>query len=221
MKITQAPGICSSYILGRNADVLARIADPTINLALWMRDKAPAPLSIKEIIDSNFRESQVVFECGESIEAIGVWLDEVLDLQSSDAYRFYFDIMNLVEYFITISKERVIGVRLEKVKSDNCKSFHTDFLSLRLLCTYWGPGTEYLDNSNANREGLKKNRNDLVVKDARKIKRFGRNWVGILKGEKYEDNLGNAVIHRSPEISHDETLTRLVLRIDSLERFGV
>ena len=39
----------------------------------------------------------------------------------------------------------------------------------RLLCTYLGPGTEWLDHSNVKREGLRKGNNDNIVKDYSKV----------------------------------------------------
>ncbi len=199
---------------------LDQILSPTCNIALWQRASSPAPLAIQELVDSSFRGLQLVYDRSQPLDLIAAHFDEHLDLASPDAFHLYADLMDITKKFVSLCSDKDIGIRLERVTDDNCKAFHVDFLSLRLICTYHGPATEWLENSNVNRDGLGKNRNDLVCKNPNEIKKFNTNWVGILKGENYEGNKGNAIVHRSPQISDLKKSDRILLRMDTLERFG-
>ena len=47
-----------------------------------------------------------------------------------------------------------IHAGLSVQRTDGCRKIHTDFVSLRLLCTYAGPGTDWLPNEDLVREHL-------------------------------------------------------------------
>lgn len=206
--------------LVESIDQLDRILLQTCNIAVWKRSASPAPQAIQELVDSSFHGLQFVYDRTQPIDLIGAYFDEHLDLKSPDAFHLCSDLMDIAKKFISLCSDQAIGIRLERVTNDNCKAFHVDFLSLRLICTYHGAATEWLENSNANRAGLGKNRNDLVCINPDEIKKFKTNWVGIFKGENYEGNTGNAVVHRSPQISDLKKSDRILLRMDTLERFG-
>ena len=122
------------------------------------------------------------------------------------------DILRLATLFEATTKSDNIKLRLEIVTTDMCRLFHADYYRQRLLCTYLGPGTEWLDHSNVNRQALGKGRNNNIVKDETAINRANTFDVLILKGRKYgEGEL--AVVHRSPPIiRHNKT--RVLLKID-------
>jgi hypothetical protein len=210
----------NSKSVKRSINDLDEILSPACNMAIWKRPLSPAPQAIQELVDSSFQALQFVYDRSQSIELVGAYFDEHLDLKSHDAYFLCEDFMNIAKKFVSLCSDQSIGIRLERVTNDNCKAFHVDFLSLRLLCTYHGPATDWVDNSNVNRKYLGKNRNDLVIKNESLIKSFKTNWVGVLKGENYADNKGKGVVHRSPQISTLEKADRILLRMDTLERFG-
>ena len=122
------------------------------------------------------------------------------------------DILRLTTLFEATTKSDKIKLQLEIVTTDMCRLFHADYYRQRLLCTYLGPGTEWLDHSNVNRNALGKGRNNNIVKDETAINRANTFDVLILKGQNYgEGEL--AVVHRSPPIiRHNKT--RVLLKID-------
>ena len=79
-----------------------------------------------------------------------------------------------------------------------CRLFHIDNLRQRLLCTYLGPGTEWLDQSNVNWDGLGKGCNKKIVKDLKIVNQTKSGELIMLYGLKHELNL--PIVHRSPEI---------------------
>ena len=125
---------------------------------------------------------------------------------------FIEDILRLASLFDKKTQSGRMNLQLEIVTTDMCRLFHVDFYRQRLLCTYLGPGTEWLDHSNVDRNALGKGSNDNIVKDVNAIHRAHAFDVLMLKGKKYgEGEL--AVVHRSPPIVHDNK-TRVLLKID-------
>ena len=125
---------------------------------------------------------------------------------------FIEDIIRLGKLFFESKKNTKMNIQIEIVKTNMCRLFHADCYRQRLLCTYMGPGTQWLDNSNVNRKALGKGSNAHIVKDFNKINQAKAFEVILLKGKKYGgDELG--IVHRSPPIEQ-ESKTRVLLKID-------
>ena len=124
---------------------------------------------------------------------------------------FIQDIVRLCSLFSRVKKNTRMTIQLEIVHTNKCRLFHEDYYRQRLLCTYRGPGTEWLHHSNVNREALGKGCNEKIVKDFSAIKRANTFDVIIIKGASYE--IGElSIVHRSPPIEA-EKLTRVLLKI--------
>ncbi len=105
----------------------------------------------------------------------------------------YADFRRLAGRFATLSASPVVRMRLEHMIDDSCRKFHVDAVGLRLLCTYAGPGTEWI-----NPDG--------------KIRRMTIMQVAVFKGSAFP-GAGPRVLHRSPPLSTGES--RVVLCIDA------
>ena len=125
------------------------------------------------------------------------------------------DIIRLATLFTATTKSGVINLQLQIVSTDMCRLFHVDYYRQRLLCTYLGPGTEWLDHSNVEYNALGKGDNKNIVKDENAINRANRFDVLILKGKNFGDG-DLAVVHRSPPIIRHKK-TRILLKIDEEE----
>lgn len=129
------------------------------------------------------------------------------------------DIAHLSSLFARIAGTRHPRVRLERVADDGCALFHADSLSLRLLCTYAGPGTEWLENSNARRHelGLRSRTipeaNRAIIIDSSKIRSIATWHAAIFSGRAHPGGEENALIHRSAPVLFTNA-TRLRLCID-------
>ena len=114
-----------------------------------------------------------------------------------------------------------IGLRLEVLDSAMCPRFHVDKVGIRLLCTYRGVGTQWLDDRQANRtklgigaKGLADECSGLIVRD---------NAVGqaepfdivLLKGALWPNNEMKGAIHRSPVVDGGDK-PRVLLALDAL-----
>lgn len=124
---------------------------------------------------------------------------------------FINDVIRLASLFFTMTKESTMKLQILPVSSNMCRLFHEDYYRQRLLCTYLGPGTEWLDHDNVNREGLGRGRNGNIVKDESRINRAKTFDVILLKGARYEHGLG--VVHRSPPVETTGQI-RVLLKID-------
>ena len=124
---------------------------------------------------------------------------------------FLNDVVRLGSLFFDMTKHSTMKLQILPVNSNMCRLFHEDYYRQRLLCTYLGPGTEWLDHDNVNRSGLGKGRNDNIVKDPSRINRASTFDVILLKGSRHESGLG--VVHRSPPVAHTGQI-RVLLKID-------
>ena len=112
------------------------------------------------------------------------------------------------------------GVRVEVVKVAMCPRFHVDRVGIRLLCTYRGPGTEWLDDRDVDR-GLLGRRADGesdessgLILDPNAVQEVPRFAMALLKGSMWQGNSERGVIHRSPAVTASES-PRVLLAIDA------
>ncbi|MFN8670771.1 MAG: DUF1826 domain-containing protein [Candidatus Sericytochromatia bacterium] len=124
---------------------------------------------------------------------------------------FIEDILTISYSFSELVKSEKISIYLSFLERTKCPLFHCDFNEIRLLCTYTGLGTEWVDNDNYNRDKLGCGDNSLIIKDFSKINRASNFDVLLIKGAKYKNNK-YPLIHRSPEVYKNEF--RFLFRLD-------
>ena len=205
----ECPGVLASQDAGRLRD----IRSPAYNLAIWQRGPFEhesalqaalhAGVALSVDADLDLSRSQCELNAGLPRE----------DLHPAFCQAWRRDVLDLVALYAGIARISSVRLRLETVRGAACRLFHADFLSLRLLCTYAGRGTEYLEESNTNRTGLGKGRNALVVRDPKQVQRLAPNHVGVFKGHTYPGNAGRGIVHRSPPANTRSP--RLVLCLDA------
>lgn len=103
------------------------------------------------------------------------------------------DVTGLVRMFADIAGLRSVDMRLETVKGDACWKFHVDRVAFRLICTYSGPGTQYVP-ADFGRQAIAQQRDyrgPLRVVDTYD--------VAVFKGAEASGHDG--IVHRSPPIS--------------------
>lgn len=190
-----------SHTVGDQPGVLRRILDPTVNLGLWQRPADPAitrelsTLDATRLPDVRRLTSPATFDDD---------LSALLEQQHLDPSAFLTwrtDLARLAALFFPISGNRAVTLRLETTDSDACRRFHVDRTHLRLLCTYRGPGTEWLRDEQVDRSALTHGAANESISRFGEPSRFGTFWVGLLKGEAYLGNAGRGLVHRSPPIA--------------------
>jgi hypothetical protein len=94
-----------------------------------------------------------------------------------------------------------------------CPLFHVDRVSLRMLCTFRGPGTEWLADADVTRKGLGHGDNAKVMGPGAVIYSVPAFHLCVLKGDAYKGNTGRGIVHRSPSVPSNNG-GRWYLRVD-------
>ena len=99
------------------------------------------------------------------------------------------DAAMLAERFCAAMELATFELRLEVVRTDSCRKFHADYVTARLITTYVGEGTDWLDEADAARVA--------AGHAPERIHRLAPFDVGLFKGKLATDH---PAIHRSPPI---------------------
>lgn len=131
---------------------------------------------------------------------------------SSLPRRLYESSLYWIEKFEELAGEQPKEIKLELQDSQGCRLFHRDHVGQRMVVTYYGPTTEWIENEYVQESGLtwsaalekkekeKENdyidrRNSLIVKDWSKVRSAPFQGALFMHGIKIRRD---AVVHRSP-----------------------
>lgn len=179
---------CNAVVLARRLDIPLR--ESAVRFA---RRASPSCIFRRDLADITppaiARELEV--SAAEALAAdLALWCEVVGDLTGCDA----------------------VGVRLACTRHAMCPRFHVDRVPLRAVCTYLGPGTEFVNGSGVPLD-WRPSADESAI-DAQHVVRTLPMQVVMLKGETWAGNEGAGVLHRSPAVPPGER--RLVLTIDAL-----
>lgn len=122
--------------------------------------------------------------------------------------------------FCELLGAETLRASLASVDTNKCRKFHCDYKTLRLVCTYAGPGAEWVDDAEADRgamghaEACFDTANARIVRRGSSVRRAAAGDVVILKGELFDGNAGRGAVHRSPPIEATGE-RRIVLTLDA------
>ncbi|MEX0164175.1 DUF1826 domain-containing protein [Pseudomonas brassicacearum] len=201
-------------VQGDTPGVFTQILEDGINLAVWQR-QLPAHISDFAVMvlamDQPLAESRVLELPEEDTQpALQGLAAGFSDLQGYEG--FIADVSWLVSAFACLLGAQRVGLRLRTLDKAMCPRFHVDHVPVRLLTTYAGVGSQWLEEGAMDRRRLAKP--EAEPSDPRVIQQFCCGDVGLLKGEKWHGNEGLGLIHRSPELAPGER--RLILTLDWL-----
>lgn len=128
------------------------------------------------------------------------------------------DALKLVHIYQKASGLNAVRFRLEQINRDSCRKFHTDHVALRLLCTYYGRGTQWLPTA-ARQTDL----SQLAHNTPTEVHHIPTGHIALLQGNRWPRTNGQGVVHRSPPVSHlpmPERL-RLLLTVDEPTACGM
>jgi hypothetical protein len=159
---------------------LTRIFDPEIRIAQWRR---PVDTVIGEWLDAH-------------ADNLGIGFRQTLAA----------DLGLLGEMFGELLDAPTIGLRLEVVRKAMCPRLHVDRVGIRLLCTYRGPGSEWVEDAAVDRRflgaasGGRPDESSGLLLPGHLIERIPPFAVALLKGSLWQDSGGLGIVHRSPAV---------------------
>lgn len=212
-----------SFTTVRRIGGLASIATPHVNACIFRRS---LPLVLERALRARVRELPPDHAChGHDAIATASRFAHEAGLEAQASALFCRDVHRLATAFSAALDRTSLSVRLDVISTDKCRRFHADYKHVRLLCTYVGPGTEWVEERDLDREALRlrdapdgstfERTNARIVPDPLAIHRANPGDVLLLKGESYPGNRGRGAVHRSPPIERAKHDTRrLVLTVD-------
>jgi len=185
---------------------LAEIFEPDAQVRTWARPIDPRILTYLESIahvDTHQRIETLASGERPELDALpaGEGRDQLVE-----------DIAQLSEILCELMDCPAVGLRGTRVEHAMCPKWHIDRVPLRMLCTYEGPGTEWLEDQEVDRSQLA---NPEVIEMP--CHRAAVGEVVLLKGSLWQSNETKGAIHRSPVIAHDAG-RRTLISLDPLWR---
>lgn len=194
--------------------MLRSVLDPRINLGVWRRPQQQAIarevscLGATDLPDTRYSTSADSFDK----DIASVLREHGLDPESFSHWRD--DLGRLAEHYFQLRGGRQVTLRLVTTGDYGCRRFHVDRTHLRLLCTYRGPGTEWLPDAQVDRAAQSTGAPNEEIIRFGEPSRFSTFWVGLLKGSAYPGNDGHGLVHRSPSVECTDP-TRVLFCLDS------
>ena len=174
----------SRQLQSDEAGVLTDIFADDVNLASWQRQQDAAIAEYCHSLRFSMPLRRIV--SADSVQQdIGFALPD-----ASGKTELLADIALQCQMFACLMDCQQLGLRLETLSKPMCPKFHTDHLVCRLVCTYMGPATEWLDSAD----------------NAVQATPFA---VTLLKGSGWEGNEQQAIVHRSPASDQPRVLLTL------------
>jgi len=201
----------TSVILVDDAQQLYNIGHPRISLALWRRRADPK--IAREVIGlptERLLSGRIALSAGEKQAQCMARLQGQLQESGIESAGFGWwlaDMAMLAELFAGLVRRTLgpspITARVETLDDVACPRFHVDRTRLRLLCTYRGPGTEWLPDEEIDRAALENRRPNAQIQGGAQPRALEPFWVGLFKGECFPGNAGRGQVHRSPAAPPD------------------
>ena len=199
----------SNAVVTVDKKALEKIHQKSKNIAIYERDMKVLTKEIQKVIDR-----QIECRANGSLEMIVTQLEQYFSDLQPQCDSLLHDIKSLLQVFKEITQSTKFRLALSTIGTNMCRKFHTDINNLRLLCTYYGPGTLWLPDEAVDHQKLRAKDDEDIVLAGWQIQQVKTGNVAILKGALYEQS--NPILHRSPAIEKKGD-KRLLLRIDTQE----
>ena len=196
---------------------LAQIYQPVINLCVVERQ---VDNELKSFIGHLLRlTNQISFV--ESIDFASFNFFSLLPQTGHlPGYRaFCKDVASLTALYCDLFELERVGLRLRILDHAMCPKFHVDSVTCRLVCTYGGVGTEWLEEAYVDRRKLGSGSGGLcdeisgLILDTNAIQSIPAYAIGLLKGSCWEGNEQHGAVHRPPQLTNNSP-KRLLLTLD-------
>lgn len=188
---------------GRSPDLLGRIHDPAVELVVWERSLSfDLAAWLEAVPPRQLPDGRLLVTEPDLSAALAAMLDSCGTPDGPLRAAFLHDVVALAAGFLATMASDTVDLRLQAIRDDACWKFHRDCVAARLLTTYRGPGTQWVQPAHS-AAALSRQKSYEGP-----IRQFPRHAVGLFKGSCTPPAKG--IVHRSPAIAATGT-TRLVL----------
>ena len=202
-----------------NANVLPHIYDQNTNIVIWQRDlEQVLTNAVNTLISTNaIKPLELAVSPDDAFDKLVTALKPD-DNNRDEIDALCKDIALLVEMFCCLFDLKRAGLRLKILDKPMCPRFHVDKIPCRLVTTYQGVATQWLNHSDVERSKLgtgnlgKPDEESGLFKSLNNINQLNQGDVALLKGEYWDENEGAGLVHRSPPVAENEQ--RLLLTLD-------
>ena len=207
--------VSTSLPVGSQSSMLTEIYQPKHNIAIWQRT---LPTVMTDAINDMLqtRKSLALVQ-RVSPDNAAEYIRDKLEGEAC-AGRLSEDVALIVDMFCCLFDVEEAGLRLTMLDSAMCPKFHVDQIPCRLVTTYTGIATQWLESKDIDRSklgrasvGIADDLSGLFDNDLA-IKQMQAGDVGLLKGSGWKGNEGAGLVHRSPGLMLNER--RLLLTLD-------
>jgi hypothetical protein len=124
------------------------------------------------------------------------------------------DLSTVLAQYVKVVGDEPLRVQLATIDGRKCPRFHVDNVGVRLLCTYAGPGTEWIAESSVDRQHLRTcDAMHAPTRPNGRVEHLERFDVALMKGSAWPGNGRFGTVHRSPDVPG---APRLVFTVDTL-----
>jgi hypothetical protein len=185
---------------------LVEIFDPGVQVCAWQREIDPSIETYLSKLQQT-RELQIIETLSPAAEP---GLGRLPD--GPGRASLMEDLSLLCEVVCELLGCKAAGLRLARIGRAMCPGWHVDQVGIRLVCTFQGPGTQWLDDQDVERRDLHSRRpeDDAFIQAA-------PGEIVLLKGTLWQDNDAFGAIHRSPGLGTLASL-RTLITLDPLWR---
>ncbi|ASM50559.1 hypothetical protein PESP_a2615 [Pseudoalteromonas espejiana DSM 9414] len=202
-----------------DANVLPQIYNEDTNIVVWQRDlENTLTEAVNTLINANaLKPLELAISPDDAFDQLIKALKPA-EQNYNEAKTLCEDIALLVEMFCCLFDLKRAGLRLKVLDKPMCPRFHVDKIPCRLVTTYQGVATQWLNHSDVERSKLgagnlgKPDEESGLFKSLNNINQLKQGDVALLKGEYWDENEGAGLVHRSPAVAANEQ--RLLLTLD-------
>ena len=198
---------------GIQSSILTEIYQPKYNISIWQR-RLPTGMidAINDMLQTRKPLTLVKRVTPSNVEEY--IRDKLTGATCADALSK--DVAMIVDMFCCLFDVEEAGLRLTTLDSAMCPKFHVDQIPCRLVTTYTGAATQWLEKNDIERSklgiaGVVNNLPNMHNSDLA-VKQMHSGDVALLKGSGWQGNESMGLVHRSPALMLDER--RLLLTLD-------
>ena len=209
----------ASWLRVANPADCAAILEAPLNVLVWSRTMTPdCRAALLSLADGTEQLERWEFAAGNdpfhrASGRLPSWLMPVREFLGSQ-------LGLLGEVLADLTGSERIGLRLAATRRQTCPRFHVDRTTLRVVCTWLGPGTEWLDNAAVDRNrlgvppaGVSPTAWDPLLQGGL-VHQSAPGEVVFLKGESWPGCTGTGAVHRSPPVPPGRA--RIMATLDAL-----